>query len=306
MKIKNLGLLFMSMILLMSCGKDDNEPADVSVTSITLNETGISLLEGENYQLTATVAPENASDKNVTWTSSNKAVATVDAKGKVTAVKTGKATITATAKEGSKTADCTVTVTYKFSISPPKITLTTAKAVGEKIKLKLNAKSADQAGVWIDLNNNGKKDSGEAVTTFGDYVEYTLDKQTFTIYGKAIELYCFNNQLTALDVSKNTQLKWLYCRNNQLTALDVSKNTKLQWLDCRNNKLSKLNVANGNNKNFKYPGHSDSPAFDARNCPNLNYIKVDKNFNPDKQTGKGEKWKKDDGASWQNGSIDYT
>ena len=56
-------------------------------------------------------------------------------------------------------------------------------------------------------------------------------------------LKCFNNQLTALDVSKNTALTYLDCRSNQLTALDVSKNTALTYLDCGNNQLTSLDVS---------------------------------------------------------------
>ncbi|MCR4852129.1 MAG: leucine-rich repeat domain-containing protein [Prevotella sp.] len=55
-------------------------------------------------------------------------------------------------------------------------------------------------------------------------------------------LYCFNNQLTSLDVSKNTALEYLYCSNNQLATLDVTKNTALKTLDCESNQLATLNV----------------------------------------------------------------
>ena len=56
-------------------------------------------------------------------------------------------------------------------------------------------------------------------------------------------LYCFNNQLTSLDVSKNTKLITLYCSSNQLTSLDVSKNTQLTHLHCNNNQLTSLDVS---------------------------------------------------------------
>ena len=56
-------------------------------------------------------------------------------------------------------------------------------------------------------------------------------------------LYCSRNQLTSLDVSKNTALTDLDCRSNQLTALDVSKNTALTYLDCGNNQLTSLDVS---------------------------------------------------------------
>ena len=56
-------------------------------------------------------------------------------------------------------------------------------------------------------------------------------------------LSCFSNQLTALDVSKNTALTELYCYNNQLTALDVSGNTALTRLECYNNQFTALDVS---------------------------------------------------------------
>ena len=56
-------------------------------------------------------------------------------------------------------------------------------------------------------------------------------------------LNCGYNQLTALDVSKNTTLTKLYCKNNQLTVLDVSKNTALTYLRCNRNQLTSLDVS---------------------------------------------------------------
>ena len=57
------------------------------------------------------------------------------------------------------------------------------------------------------------------------------------------ELFCFSNQLTALDVSKNTALEILSCSDNQLTELDVSKNTALTALECHVNQLTALDVS---------------------------------------------------------------
>ena len=82
--------------------------ADIPATGVTLDKTTLSLTEGESATLTATVEPENATDKAIVWTSSDNAVATVE-NGVVTAVKAGTATITAAC--GSAKAECTVTVT---------------------------------------------------------------------------------------------------------------------------------------------------------------------------------------------------
>jgi transglutaminase/protease-like cytokinesis protein 3 len=70
---------------------------------------------GNSFTLTATVTPANATNQKVSWTSSNEAVATVDASGKVTAVAAGNATITVTTEDGSKKATCTVTVTARIA-----------------------------------------------------------------------------------------------------------------------------------------------------------------------------------------------
>jgi glucosylceramidase len=89
-------------------------PAPVAVTGVTLNAKTQSVAEGKSFTLAATVAPTNATNKTVTWASSNTAVAKVDANGKVTAVKAGTATITVTTKDGAKKASCTVTVTAQL------------------------------------------------------------------------------------------------------------------------------------------------------------------------------------------------
>lgn len=80
----------------------------VAVTGITLDKPTMEMGVGGTGQLTATLAPDDATDKTVTWSSDKPAIASVDATGKVTAVAVGTATITA--KAGDKTATCTVTV----------------------------------------------------------------------------------------------------------------------------------------------------------------------------------------------------
>lgn len=82
----------------------------VAVTGVSLNKTSTSLTVGATETLTATVAPANATNQAITWSSNNTAVASVDQNGKVTAVAAGTVTITVTTQDGNKTATCTVTV----------------------------------------------------------------------------------------------------------------------------------------------------------------------------------------------------
>ena len=108
--------------LAISCGKPEPNQGqgqgqgqtttqDIAISSISLDKTSLTLTEGESATLAATVKPDNATNKTVSWTSSNSSVATVDASGKVTAVAEGTATITA--KAGDKTTTCSVTVKKK-------------------------------------------------------------------------------------------------------------------------------------------------------------------------------------------------
>ena len=82
---------------------------NVPVTGVSLDESELDLEVGGSQTLTATIAPSNASNKNVIWSSSDETVASVD-DGLVSALKVGTATITATTEDGNKTATCTVTV----------------------------------------------------------------------------------------------------------------------------------------------------------------------------------------------------
>ena len=114
----------------------EDEIVTVPVTGVSLDKTSLTLTTGKSGTLTATVAPANASNKAVSWASSNTSVATVDQNGKVTAVSAGTATITVTTVDGNKTATCSVTVEDEVVIVPvtgvsldkTSITLTTGKS----------------------------------------------------------------------------------------------------------------------------------------------------------------------------------
>lgn len=102
--------------MFIGCDKKEPTPKTVAVTGVSLSKTSLSLVEGGSETLTVTVLPDNASNKSVSWKSSDTGIATVDGSGKVTAVKAGTATITVTTADGGKTADCSVTVTEQAKI----------------------------------------------------------------------------------------------------------------------------------------------------------------------------------------------
>lgn len=95
-----------------ACKSDDDGDDDVSVTGVSLDRTSAELEVGGTLTLTKTIEPANATNQNVTWSSSNVEVATVE-NGTVKAVAAGTADITVTTEDGGKTATCTVTVKEK-------------------------------------------------------------------------------------------------------------------------------------------------------------------------------------------------
>lgn len=92
----------------------------VAVTEVSLNAKAVTLKVGETYQLKETILPENATDKTVTWISSNTKAATVSG-GAVTAVGTGSAVIIVKTNSGTKTASCTVTVQGSLPSEGPSV-----------------------------------------------------------------------------------------------------------------------------------------------------------------------------------------
>ncbi|MCM1545908.1 MAG: Ig-like domain-containing protein [Clostridiales bacterium] len=113
--------------------QEQGDGTTVAVSGVSLNKPALSLKVGGNETLTATVSPDDATDRSVTWSSDNTAVADVDQTGKVTAKAAGTAHITVTTVSGSKTASCTVTVSENdpvvvhvtdVTLNKPSLTLT--------------------------------------------------------------------------------------------------------------------------------------------------------------------------------------
>lgn len=125
------------------------------VKDVILNQTSVNLNEGDTYQLTAIISPSDAPNKTLEWSSSNTEVATVDANGKITAIKQGQATITAKTADGSNiTATCEVKVLKLVS----DIVLNVSSAsLAEGQTLQLNAtitpeQADDKTLLWISSN----------------------------------------------------------------------------------------------------------------------------------------------------------
>ena len=152
------------------CSVTVNAPATVPVTGVSLNKTELTLTEGNSETLTATVEPSDAANKNVTWTSSNTSVATVDTNGKVTAVGAGEATITVTTADGGFTDTCEVTVKVPVTgVTLDKTSL--SLEVGDTAQLSATVQpeeATNKAVTWTSSNTGvATVDTNGKVTAVG-------------------------------------------------------------------------------------------------------------------------------------------
>ena len=172
---------------------------DVAVTSVTLNKTKAEVQADATLKLTATVNPSNATNKTVTFKSSDTKIATVDKNGNVKGIKAGTATITASA--GGKSAKCTVTVKSKASeVADLKLTLpktayfaNVAGTIKLKPTLKLGTKAVEATTMTYESSNTkiatvDKKGNvkaiaqGEAIITATATYSGKTAKATCTVY----------------------------------------------------------------------------------------------------------------------------
>ena len=233
-------------LLLFAC-----DPEPVAVTGITLNAKELNLQPGETDVLTATVEPKEAVYGTIAWSVSPKDTVklTVDQKKKgtctVKALKEGKATVTAIV-DGLRSVQCPVAVNYKSITNTAFIEALDTRAKdtsGKKVTVgwtkepdgtvKLTPENLEKIRAVTELNISGYDIAIEERLSDLSGIEY---------FTGLTYLDCSWNQLTALDVTKNTALTGLSCSGNQLTELDVTKNTALINLNCYKNQLAALDV----------------------------------------------------------------
>ena len=169
------------------------------VTGITLSPTSLSLTEGETASLTATVKPENATNKSITWQSSNTDVATVD-EGLITAVAPGEAVITVTTEDGGHTAKCNVSVAKKpaaNAISLEGGTWLYAAKINQTFKLHVKAEPED---AHLELEWSVSDESIATISSSGS--DATL---VTTDFGKGI--VTVKDKYSGLSLTENLQTR---------------------------------------------------------------------------------------------------
>ena len=154
--------------VLLTSGNGDK---DKSVTGVSLDKTSLNLEVGGTSTLVATVSPSDATNKNVTWSTSNASVATVSS-GKVTAVSVGEATITVTTEDGKKTATCKVTVSGSSEVKATGIVLSSNSLSIEKgetatLSATVMPSGASQVVNWASSDATVATVSNGVVTAVG-------------------------------------------------------------------------------------------------------------------------------------------
>ena len=179
--MKKLKFLILAMLAIIAGGCEKG-PQSTPVAGIKLDKYQLTITEGDKATLTATVLPDNATNKNVSWTSSNEKVATVSNTGEVTAVAPGKATITVTAEDGAKTAKCEVTIEKRiYQVETITLDQTSLEIVeGDKATLTATVKPDNATYKGIIWSS-----SDEKVATIKDGEITAIAPGTATITAKA-------------------------------------------------------------------------------------------------------------------------
>ncbi len=164
------------LVASIACNKESG-PSIIEATSVSLNKTSVSLAVGESVELTATVFPEDATDKTVSWSSSNTSVVTVS-DGRVKAVGIGSATVIA--QSGSVRTECSVTVSA-VEVTSVKLNKTSVSlAVGGLVVLTATVSpenATDKTVTWSS--------SDESVATVKDGKVESVGAGTVTITARA-------------------------------------------------------------------------------------------------------------------------
>lgn len=152
----------------------------VSVDSVSLDQETLTLTEGDTATLTATVSPEDATNKNVTWTSDNEEVAKVE-NGTVTAVAVGTANITVTTEDGGHTATCAVTVNAKQPEVPEVKTGYTVSLPTDKATIQPGETATVDVTVGV-----GTEETAATYNAVDMTITYDTEKLTFKKDGSAL------------------------------------------------------------------------------------------------------------------------
>ena len=213
---------------------------DIDVTGVVLNQSSLSIVKGTSETLTATISPAEATNKNVTWSSSVESVATVE-DGVVSAISVGSTVITVTTQDGGFTASCNVTVT--------------ASTAGSNNYQKQTALSSITTGQYVICSNvNGTYyplgafpssastiSQNTSITVANNAISETNAANyavTLTVSGTTVTIKNSNNKYLKLNATNKTALIASDASDNWTVALDTEGRGTFTLINAATSELS--------------------------------------------------------------------
>jgi|GEM_PF-5099414 len=157
------------------------ENKEIKTESITLDKTSMELIEGGLDKITATVSPEDATNKKVIWSSGDESIAKVDENGSVTAIKEGQATITAKVENTDLTATCTVNVKKPVEENKNNAILSISLVNGATKEYDVSMEEVDKFINWFEERANGK---GLATYSFNKKISPYKSVKEYIVHDK--------------------------------------------------------------------------------------------------------------------------
>ena len=241
------------------------QPKTIAVSGVSLDKTSLSMIVGDTQLLTASVTPENATDKSVVWSSSNTNVATVSSSGLVTAKMVGAAVITVSTKDGAKTATCSISVGYAIPV---------AIDLGLSVKwasFNIGAAKPEDTGYYYPWG-----ETEPVAFNYGEFFFYTLDSyKWYNSSDRTLTKYCpianyghngYTDNKTILDQNDdaayvNLGTTWRMPTNEEFAQL---KN-KCTWRWTSANGVSGYSVTGPNGNSIFLPAAGFGTMMEFRN-----------------------------------------
>ena len=214
---------FVAAFMVMSCSANQQAQKDttIHVESVSIEQSNITLYEGDEYRLVATVNPDSATDKTLRWSSNNRLIASVNQNGLVTALQEGQALITATSVDGNKSDNCLI------KVEKPQVTSFT---------IEFNSNSSDGSRALSDITSQIYSGSEYVSSGTGSYIYSGTDGLKFSSRSNSgSALITLNETYTIRTITVNAKA-YVSQNNHRVDSGILTINDQAQTIDNENSK----------------------------------------------------------------------